>query len=369
MKKRIILVITLIVLCFSTLVGCGKKKIDVMETLTLSYSGADGYGKAEIENAYDWEDEAFEKAGIENIDDFSSLGNAIAIEMSVSYDVYPNENLSNGDEVVVKAAINNEAVEEYGIEFVASEKKFTVEGLPEIVQVDLFENVDIVYQGIAPNVTASIVDSNTDSYVSTRYILDKSSNLDVGDIITITAEYDKDKLLENGYMAESNTKEFEVSNVVRYATELSDISEEAITQLKKQTEDIIEADVVHQSNYVWSKSNIYTLGNMEFLGNYFLCAKNIQSAFRKNYCYFVYKLDMVGENDFSCYYTVAYYDLLVLEDGSCSYDFDNRIETNSIVKVSTLDYYSGYEDLDKLYNDCVTQNLADYSFESTVVEK
>lgn len=201
-KKQIILSVLLIsILIFLT--GCGTKKIDVMESLTLSYDGVNGYGTADLKNAYGWEADAFEAANIKGIESFADLGNAFTIESAVSYNISPNQNLSNGDEVTVTALINNEAVEEYKIEFEGEEKKFIVEGLPEVQTVDLFENIDILYTGIAPNVNASIGDGNTVYYVMTHYSLDKTNGLDVGDIITVTAQYSKEELLKSGYIAES----------------------------------------------------------------------------------------------------------------------------------------------------------------------
>lgn len=99
-----------------------QEKIDVTETLSLKYDGADGYGTVEILNAYDWEDEALKAIGIENIEDFSSLEDAFIIESAVSYEVLPNNNLSNGDEVTVKVHIDEAELEEYQLKLIGSEK-------------------------------------------------------------------------------------------------------------------------------------------------------------------------------------------------------------------------------------------------------
>lgn len=372
MKGKQIVIVAFVILSMAALLtGCGKKKIDVTDNLQISFEGYNGYGKAELQNAYAWEEKAFEAAGIKNIDGFGSLGNALNIEMAVTWDINPNSNLSNGDTVVVKAVVDEAALEDYDFKLIAgSEKTFTVKDLPELKEVDPFVNVEVIYEGISPNGQATVVQGGVIEYpMDFYYRAEPNNGLKNGDIITVRiSNSDPEReAIEEGYRLTSLEKKFTVSGLTYYAEKLLDVPDDAIEKLKKQTEDIIVADVAKRSNSVWSKSNVYSLGNMEFLGNYFLCAKNIQSAFRKNYCYFVYKLDMVGENDFSCYYTVAYYDLLVLEDGTCSYDFDNRVIPNSVIKLSTLDYYSGFEDIDKLYNECVTQNLADYSNESTVL--
>ena len=120
MKKLLKIMVSgaMLVLLAGTLTACGKTEIDVMEGLELNYNGVDGYGTASIADSYVWEDSAMEAAGIDedkmtddNIGDmFKGMA---AIEEAVSYEVYPNENLSNGDEVTVKATVDNESVEEY----------------------------------------------------------------------------------------------------------------------------------------------------------------------------------------------------------------------------------------------------------------
>lgn len=360
------------VFMFATLTACGKKTINVTETLSVKFDGCNGYGVAELENEYAWESEAFKEAGVEQMDALNALANGVVIESAVSYEVSPKENLSNGDEVTVRAVYSNEAVEDYNIKFTASEKKFVVEGLPDVKQVDLFENIDVAYKGIAPNVTASIVDGNTDSYVLTTYALDKSSNLNVGDVVTVTVKYDKQKLLEAGYMAESDTKEFQVSGVASYVTELSEIPEDVMGKMKRQMEDALLAHTA--SN--WSEKE--SLVGMNFLGNYLLLLKSGMSGSANNMLYLVYKIDVNNSEDSFSYYTYCRFnDLILLEDGTCSIDLSSYkmphgnsalgiVSGEAFVKGSY--YYLGYEQIESLFNNCVTANIENYEYESNIVE-
>lgn len=360
MKKKKIVVACILLYVFAIFTGCGTKKIDVMESLTLNYSGVNGYGIAEIEDIYAWESSALEAVGIQDIDSFSDLEDAFIIESAVSYDISPKENLSNGDEVIVTAQIDNEAVEKYKIKFEAKEKKFVVEGLPEVQTIDLFENIDVTFQGIAPNATATVIDASTDYYTLTRYVINKDSNLDIGDVITVTAEYDKDQLLKAGYVAESDTKEFVVTNVSRYISELADIPEETVESLKKQTEDIINSNV--------ARINGYTLKNLNFIGNYFMKLKSDYTNYgNKNITYYVYQVDITGKEDITYYYYVGYNDILLTEDDICVYDFNNVTSTwKTFYKGWTG--IDGYINLDELFNECVTKHLDKYEYESTVTE-
>ena len=360
MKKRM-LAILLTAMMILGLTSCGKKKIDVTETISLNFSGVNGYGIAEVENAYAWEEEAFREAGITNIDSMGALEDAFIIESSVTYNLSSKENLSNGDVVTVTAVCDNEAVEQYNLEFTAKEKTFIVEGLPEIKEIDLFDNIDVTFSGTAPCAQATIVNANTDQYVYTRYVLDKNMNLDIGDIVTVTAEYDKEELIEAGYQAKSDKKEYVVGNVSKYVTNLSEISDETNQILQKQTEDIIKANIAENDGY--------EIDTMSFLGNYFLNAK-IKNEWDKNNCvFYVYKVNVVGKEDISYYYYVGYYNILLTENGACVYDFEDNVKTTEILKFGWQVFIQGYDDMDDLFNECVTKNLEKFEYESTVSEE
>ena len=371
MRKRKIMVVALITLMGLLMTGCGKKKIDVTEDLTVNFDGYNGYGTAMLENEYAWESEALEAAGVKSIDTFSDLGDALVIEMAITYEVYPKENLSNGDEVTVIAQIDEDVAEEYKIKFVSNEIKFVVKGLPEIEPVDLFENIDISCLGIAPNVTAILDNANTDSYVSMRFKMDKSNNLNVGDVITVTADYNKEDLLEAGYIAESDAKEFVVEGVAQYVNELTQIPDELLEKMKKQMEDATKAYVAVE----WSEEK--KLKKMEYLGSYLLTVKDgLQRNNDFNMIYLIYRMDVENlDGNFSYYTYCKYKDLVILEDGTCSvdisnyslpdgYEFFGNVSGEAFIKGKY--YYIGYENIDSLFNNCVTKNIEYYEYESNV---
>lgn len=338
------------------LTACGKK-IDVTETLFLNYSGANGYGIAELDNEYGWENAALKEAGIEEIDTFSDLGDAYIIESAVTYEVSPKENLSNGDKIIVTAFINDDKIKPYKLKLVAKERTFIVEGLPEVKKLDLFENIDVIFQGVAPYVTATVVDGNAEHYVYTQYVLDVNSELDVGDTVNVTAKYDAKELIEMGYQSESDIKKFTVSGVPKYITSLSEVPKEADEQLKKQTEDVIKAEM--------AKWDSYSLNELTYLGNYFLTAKSRNEWNAQNYLYEVYKVVLSGKEEITFYYCIGYFDISLTEDGNCVYDFNKSEKPRSYVQRGWA-FITGYEDIDKMFNQVVTTRLADYEYESTV---
>lgn len=380
MKKRWRMAVSgvMLLLMAGALTGCGKTEIDVMEGLELKFDGVDGYGTAWIADSYVWEEAAMEAAGFDeekmtddNVGDM--FRGMAAIEEAVSYEVYPDEDLSNGDEVTVKATVDNESVEDYKIQFTGTEKKFIVEGLKELEEVDLFENVDVEFQGIAPYVKASIRNENSNPVISVRYSIDKSENLTVGDTVIMTAEYDEQMLLENGYFAGESTKEFVVPECDRYVTELSQIPSDTLAKMQKQMEDAI-------ASKDWD-----TVTEVKYIGNYFLTLKPGMSGSDYNSVYVLFRIKDVDMTDPDAGETLYFYtygkfkDILLLKDGICSVDLsDYEMPEGSAFtkKLSSGDifwrgdyYYVGFEDLDTMFNKCVTKNIEKYEYETNVTEQ
>lgn len=371
--KRIVIFIVFILVML--LMGCGKKKIDVTENLQIAFEGYNGSGRAELRNAYAWEADAFEAAGIKNIEGFANLGNALNIETAVSWVIEPNSDLSNGDIVIAKAIINEAVLEGYDFELIASsEKTFIVENLPELQEVDPFENIEVRYEGISPNGKATVIQGGEIKYpMDFYYRATPDIELKNGDTITVAISNPdpEGEAMEEGYRLTSVEKEFTVSGLSHYAEKLSEIPEDVINQMKKHTEDMIEAERAEENERFrkfGSENMIYNIKNKDYLGNYFLCAKETDQFLDRNYCYCVYKIDMTGKEDFSYYYAVGYYGILIGDDGSCSYDFDNYKMCGGAVSRGFL-IFPGQESLNDLFNACVTQNLDRFTYESTVKEE
>lgn len=357
------------------LTGCGKKRIDIMEDIIVRFDGYDGYGTAKLENEYSWEAEAFEAAGIESIDGLDSLGNALNIELAVQYELVPDSGLSNGDQVTVKASISDTMLEGYDFELISKEERtFTVSGLKEIQEVDLFENVDIEFSGIAPYAKAQIVNSNTDSYPGViRYSLDKENNLKVGESITLSVEYDEERLHMTGYKAIEDKKEFVVPELDKYVASIDEIPQDTLDKMTKQLEDALHAQVAN----AWVEKD--TLESIKYVGSYLLRPKENQAVFENNILYNIYKVSVKNsENTFEFYTYCRFKDIIVLADGTCSVDLTNyTMPTGSAFFGMTSGeafqkgsyYYYGYEETDSLFNNCVTKNIEQYEYESTVTKE
>lgn len=381
--KQILKALTMSALLFiavGTLTGCGKKQIDVMEGIELKFNGVNGYGTAYIADANVWEDEALEAAGLAEAMDsdneseaLSAIRGVFAIESAVKYEISPRENLSNGDEVTVTVKFDNESVEDYKIEFTGKEKKFIVKGLKEVEEIDLFKGVEVKFEGFAPYVKAILSTPNTNNVVHVNYSIDKRENLTVGDTVVVTAEYDAESLLQKGYIAVGNTKEFVLSECDRYVMKLADIPSETVDKMNKQFDDAFRAEVAN----VWIHKD--AVESIDFMGAYLLTEKQgVGGSGAKNAYYGVYRINVTVDEDSFAYYSYCQFkDILILKDGTCSVDlskykmpsgtvFFGYVSGEAFVRDNLV--YQGYADLDSLFSNCVTKYIATYEYESSVAE-
>ena len=161
---------------------------------------------------------------------------------TVSVDFSKSTGLTNGDEVTITYSYDKRAAKLYKLKVSASSQHYTVTGLVDPVPVsknDLFEGVNIAFEGIAPLVTASIDDSaSTFRDVVTYEIVDDAEYYDIGDKVKVRAVFDEADLEELDYMAEVESSEcimeYTVEGVDRYITDTEEITDEMMASLEKE---------------------------------------------------------------------------------------------------------------------------------------
>jgi len=149
--------------------------------------------------------------------------------------------LSNGDEIIVSYTYDAGIAKAYNLKVIAEEKHIVVKELVDptvISNEDFFEGVSLIYEGIAPLVTVTLdVNNKFNGYV-TYEVVDAKEYYNVGDLVKVRAFYDDASLAEIDSVAEMSSeecvKEFTVTDVDRYVTETSDITDEMLASLKKE---------------------------------------------------------------------------------------------------------------------------------------
>lgn len=373
MKRKIEMTITLSFMIL-VLTGCGMTKLDLNDYISYEVTGYDGYGT--IQTTFDTDH--FEKDAMsaqKDLEDLQQLSYMFALEAAFSYEWNQQDNLSNGDEIKLVWNIDNDSLEKYNLKLEASELSEKVEGLEEIESYDAFSEIEVNVSGISPNGTLSIDSSRAE--VPLNYSADKTTGIKKGDVITIEAAAPDGGDLSQycasyGMLPREDTYEYTVETMDSYAMSLADIPKETIDKMFAEAQDDLTAAFASRS------IEDETLQEIEYLGAYFLSLKEDEKLYwgNQNEIYLVMKVTVSNSaiTDQS-YYTYAKFGNIVnLADGTCSVDYSAATYPSGsfwggeTVKFAGDNdhYYVGYDDLDTMFNHCVTQSIGSYNYESSV---
>lgn len=313
---------------------------DVFEGVTVTFSGIDGYGEAELED-----DGSF--------DDYY-----------IYYYLDKDYELSNGDTVTITADFDEDYLSRNGIVAKASEKTVTVEGLKESEAIDIFADVEISYDGIAPFAYAYIDSFYDDNDIYYSFELDKTDYIAIGDKITVTASFDEDELARKGYTAASKTKEYTVGNIDAYATKIADLTDADLKTLQKVCEDFMANDLDSFTSDTFKHSESY-------MGCYIMTAKE-ESGYTGNIVVPVYQGKISDTSaDHKVAETTVYYAYFIQEvyhkaDGTLVYDENLQVfqpETGVDTSIGELYVYTDgkamFEGVIKANSDICTYVMTD----------
>lgn len=372
--------------CAIAFTGCGATEINLNDYLDVTYSGYDSAGVAtsefDIDKMIKDNSEAFGIKG--DVTDSELLKIEADLDDVIDGSLDKTTDLSNGDSVSYKwnVSMTDKLKEKYKVEFVSEDKEFKVDSLDAVEEFDPFENLEVTFSGIAPNGSAKISGS-IEEVPSLYFKADKTSELKNGDIITITLDSYEDDIesycLEYGKVPTELEKEVTVEGLSSYVSKIDEIPEDMQEKMKQQAVDSFNANAAG-----WAEGN--SLENAEFIGYYFLSPKEGFYTSYDNLLYCVYKItanitgctsentdeQQTAQEEYYTFY--RYSDIMILDDGTCSVNLsdgrmtNNRIESNygAVNFWFSSYYFYGYWDLDSMFNECVTQEISDYNYESTV---
>ena len=215
------------------------------------------------------------------------------------------DNLSNGEKVklVVKDYDDDDPVKtlaELGKKAKALEYEITVTGLEELKEYDIFQGMEMRYEGLNGQAIATIrFDYNVnDYYYNFEFTMDKSEELSNGDVITVTCdmdEYYKDDYADvqalaaqRGLKLTATTKQVTVEGIIAPIADIAQIDSTAFEQMK--TEDIERIKTIYTDGYESvATGNSYL--DAKYIGS-FITFKNSSYYDYANKIYNVYKCDI-----------------------------------------------------------------------------
>lgn len=243
MKKKSIMM-SVLLLILVALSACGGKKIEVNKMFTPKFSGVDGYGTISFDTNQVYQqqimlqvlklkaNELTEQKITEKILKNPELGvKSLSLKEfmeSISLELEKKEingNLKNGDKVKAILKYNAEKAKELGLRVDKKSETFTVKGLTKPTKLDVLKDTDVEFSG-GNELGKAKINTKDNLPVKISYSLSKSNNLKNGDVVTLSADIDKDKLARQGYIVEETNKEYVVSG-------LKDLKEIDIATLAK----------------------------------------------------------------------------------------------------------------------------------------
>lgn len=383
MAKRIMYIVVLTMLSAIVLTGCGRAQINVNDYLKIEYSGYDTLGCASysiaIEEIIQDHKEVFKiKENDESESNFEATLKAIdMLDGAINGDLDKREKLSNSDQIKFTWDNDLEEIEKaYKVKFIYEDVTQEIKDLEIVNKIDPFEEIVVTYEGVAPN--GKVVIENNCSNSAIRFECNQSTNVNNGDVITISIVGGEDVYeiaARNGSVPSTLSKDYTVEGLPSYVSELKQIPEDMKEKMNVQAIDAFNAYVAKN----WSEAE--SIEGIECIGNYLLTPKfDVSYGNRNNYLYYIYKVKVNNkENQFAYYYYTYYTDIMILQDGTCSVDLSQYIVPKGAHLVKDVVtgeaftkgsyWYLGYDQLDSLFNQCITSRIDKYNYESTVEDK
>ena len=184
------------------LVACGKTTYKLDGALSVEFEGYDEFGTALV--SVDRTKIYNDLSEVQKLKDRNELAELESIISSLQVDVSPSENLKNDEEVEVKLTYNEE--NRLDIAFELNEPTVKVQNLEPIITLskeDIFEAIEIQYEGVSPFLQARIVENSSSEMLSlfTYSISESDQFFKIDDEVEVIAE-PKSDLLQSGYKAD-----------------------------------------------------------------------------------------------------------------------------------------------------------------------
>jgi hypothetical protein len=231
---RFALLLGAVAVCFILILiswNMGKKHISPEDFTQLTYTGADGYATAECAIDVDGVVAKLVGKGADEAKERLYVQFANNIKGSVT----AGSNISNGDRITVNITYDKELAKAAGVTVGNTEFVVRAKDIPAGTQIDLFENIEVIFAGISPDAYVVIKNEWDDRFLSQlSFIADKQKNITANDEITIRCETDAAELGKNGYTADTFEKTYTADRLSSYVERLSQIDSKVVETLKKQ---------------------------------------------------------------------------------------------------------------------------------------
>lgn len=409
-KLAVPVAVAAVVVVGGVLIATHKPTVNLNKYITLSAEGYNSIGTLDVEFDTDKLEKDygkkiaknFQKAMKNHEEDTYGLSNLAGslyeggeTSLFVTYcadgSADKTRNLSNGDVVTytwdgVNEQTKKEAEELFGVKIKCSDVTYKVSGLTAVNTFDAFDGVEVEFDGISPDGSATVNTLPTaEAAKSLYYTLDEQYNLANGDTVTVTVHSNRDDFSDciekYGAIPAATEKTYTVEGLKEYITSTDGLTDSVLVSLQNQAEDVLNAYIAKS----WDSERV-TLKGMSYLGYYILTPKNkdnygvyqdviILPYQVTSHNHFEDDKGQVYDADVSYYWYIAFRNVSKDADGNIAGGLDDYYTANASFDVKTgLDdgwwekywSYDGYQTLDELYSNAVTRNVEDYNHQDNV---
>ena len=347
----------------------GKTTVDMSKYYEISVKGFNGYAKASISETVDPYTALSAEGKIKTETSLNSALSAYAFFSDIDGKLSKTQNISNGDTIELTFTYNKDLAKRLKFKVKNTTIKLKVSGLEDGKKIDPFADLELTFTGVSPNGKVTVNNNNGDDFIRRiSYSVDKKSKLKNGDTIVVTASYNEDYAIENGYVVTATTKEYQVSGLSYYLDDKTTISAENKTAFEKEFKDRIDSILASRAESIYNQfgDSVYggetpTVGTPQLVKGYILSVKNTDNYYSTyNKLVIVYKVDInVQAGKYS-----SSPEKFGKRTGYVAVEFTNAgISSEGILLNSSTSTYSGYkasDSMDELENDLVTVNKSNY---------
>lgn len=378
----VLLLILVICLVVKAILSLPYESVDLSQLVNITYEGYDTAGSAtfSFDDAKvnellaklksDYEDSWFHTTKAEDAD-------YVLFRQSLRCNVPTETNLSNGSQVTLVCAYDEELAKKLKLEVISTTATYMVSGLPSVTPIsvdEVFEGLNVSFSGISPNLTLSLENTSSNPIVSQMIfeILDPKEYYASGETVRIHAVFNEESCIEAGYIVDASSeecvKEYTAESDAAYlsgANQLpASILNEAISAGKAAFKDANEYGVriYCEANLVpvyINKKATFEYGTPKYVSSYFKSVfpeKAGELGLSYNDLDIIYEVRITQADGVSCtaYGAVRFSDISKNSDGSYSYDFSNpKILSESYfsanVKKNVTESYKSTHTVERVY--------------------
>lgn len=329
---KIVMLTAMLAVVLLSMTGCGKTRLDLTEGMVVTFRGADGNGRADLDfpendGTPNYVNTVLKSGKVDATDVMAW----IALDNAITYSIEPSSNLSNGDTVTVTISVKEAALENLGFTAKPYEETFKVEGLTEVIEVDAFENFEITFSGTSPAASADFPARQEIGGTTVYYSCERNGNLKAGEEFTVTAWVEDREY----YKVKEETRTFVVDNVDKYLTCAAELQPDMLERLKAKGDAVVGERVAG-----WG---YFTYHGYEYVGYEFWGMPESSGYGNVNCVYLYYRINCNdGVNDFPTYYYVSFDNVIQYADGTQEADL-KYYQTPSFMLYETLREYQTLE--------------------------